>query len=164
MILMRRTSPVSLGQDLARIYGRELDRLAGEIAAYPTDASLWWTMGAQKNSPGVLALHTVGGLLAFIGAGLGGTNYVRDRDREFSARDVPRDEIVRRVKECRALVVSILESLDNGVMGDPYPGQAPPALKDVTTQGFLMHLLWHVGWHTGHVYYHRLGMMAPAES
>jgi hypothetical protein len=21
----------------------------------------------------------------------------------------------------------------------------------------LMHLLWHLGWHEGHIYYHRLG-------
>lgn len=152
---------MSLGQDLAKIYGRELDRLANVIAAYPTDAGLWSTLGAQKNSPGVLALHTVGGLMAFIGAGLGGSNYVRDRDREFSERDVPRDEVVRRVRECRDLVVPILEGLDDAVMGDGYPGNAPPALKGITTQGFLMHLLWHVGWHTGHVYYHRLGMAEP---
>ena len=155
---------MSLGQDLAKIYGRELDRLANEIAAYPTDAGLWSTRGAQKNSPGVLALHTVGGLMAFIGAGLGGSNYVRDRDREFSERDVPRDEVVRRIRECRDLVVPILEGLDDAVMGDGYPGNAPPALKGITTQGFLMHLLWHVGWHTGHVYYHRLGMAEPASS
>lgn len=155
---------MSLGQDVAAIFGRELDRLANEIAAYPADADIWATVGGQKNPPGVLALHTVGGLLAFIGAGLGHSDYVRDRDREFSERDVPRDEVIRRVRDCRDVVVSVLEGLNDDVMGDSYPGSPPAALKGISTQGFLMHLLWHVGWHTGQVYYHRLGIAPPGPS
>ena len=80
----------TMGQDLANIYGRELDRLADEITAYENDTDLWTTMGAQKNPPGSLALHTVGALMHFISGALGGSGYVRDRDREFSERDVPR--------------------------------------------------------------------------
>lgn len=62
----------TMGQDLANIYGRELDRLADEITAYENDTDLWTTMGAQKNPPGSLALHTVGALMHFISGALGG--------------------------------------------------------------------------------------------
>lgn len=141
------------------MYGRELDRLANEISAYRTDAELWSTVGGQKNPPGALALHTVGALMSVIGSGLGGLQYVRDRDRQFSEHNAPQDEVVNRIRECRNTVVSILEGLDNAIMGIAYPGKTSPSLAGTTTQGYLMHLLWHIGWHTGHIYYHRLGIL-----
>jgi hypothetical protein len=149
----------SLGQDFAKMYGRELDRLANEIAAYRTDAELWSTVGGQKNPPGALALHTVGSLMSIIGSGLGGVQYVRDRDREFSGRNVPRDEVVRVIRECRGTVVSVLEGLSDAAMGAAYSGKTSPSFTGTTTQGYLMHLLWHIGWHSGHIYYHRLGIL-----
>lgn len=146
------------GPDFAAIYAHELDRLADEIRAYENEADLWTTIGAQKNSPGTLALHTVGALMAKIGAELGGTGYVRDRDREFSDRDVPRDEILRRILECRDTIVPLLQGLDDHALGGPYPGQRPAWLENPSVRLFLMHLLWHLGWHLGHIYYHRLGI------
>ena len=73
----------ALGQELADLYGRELDRLAKEVAAYRSDDDLWSTMGSQKNPAGTLALHLVGNLSAYVGSGLGDSGYVRDRDLEF---------------------------------------------------------------------------------
>ncbi|MGD8277299.1 MAG: DinB family protein [Gemmatimonadota bacterium] len=148
----------TFGQDFAILFGRELDHLAEEVAAYRSDADLWSTMGAQKNPPGTLALHTAGGLMAMIGTALGGTGYVRDRDREFSERDVSRDEVVSRVRECRDTIVPILAGLDDATLAAPHPGRVPPHMQGVTTHAFLLHLLWHVGWHLGHIYYHRLGL------
>jgi len=152
----------SLGTELAGLYARELDRLADQVSEYPSDAALWSTSGAQKNAPGTLALHLSGGLLAMVGASLGGTGYVRDRDREFSERDVPREEVVRRVRACRDVVVPIIEGLDDGTLAEVYPAPTSPAYAGMTTRAFLMHLLWHVGWHLGHIYYHRLGTQDPA--
>jgi hypothetical protein len=152
------------GQDFANIYGRELDRLANEIGAYPSDADLWSTTGAQKNPPGSLALHVVGGLEWFIGAELGKSGYVRNREREFADRGAPRDEVVRRIRACRATIVPILERLGDDDIAQPYPGTLPPAFAGMTTRAFLMQLLWHLGWHAGHVYYHRLGIAEPVKA
>jgi hypothetical protein len=149
---------MAVASDLARLFDRELDRLANEVAAYESDAALWSTTGAQKNAPATLALHLVGGLLHYIGAALGASGYVRDRDREFSERSVSRDEIVRRVRECRDVVVPVLARLPEEALGRPYPGIVPGPLEGLTTNGMLDHLLWHLGWHTGHIYYHRLGL------
>jgi hypothetical protein len=102
--------------------------------------------------------------MAMIGTALGGTGYVRDRDREFSERDLPREDVVRRIRECRDTVVPVLAGLDDSTLADPYPGNAPAHMKGVTTHAFLLHLLWHLGWHLGHIYYHRLGSAAPASS
>jgi len=150
----------SLGQEFANLYRRELDRLADEISAYDSDADLWSTIGAQKNPAGTLALHTVGALLSMIGASLGGTGYVRDRDREFSERGTPKDEIVRRIHECRDVVVPILEALDDATLSGTHPGRVPARMEGATTRSFLAHLLWHTGWHLGQVNYHRQAIAA----
>ena len=150
-----------LGQDFAHIYARELDRLADDIAAYETDEDLWRTVGAQKNAGGTLAIHTVGALSHFIGASLGNTGYVRDRDREFAERDLTREEIAERLRACRDTIRPVLESLDDAALDAPHPGDVPTRLAGITTRAFLLHLLWHVAWHQGHVYYHRLGLGEP---
>jgi uncharacterized damage-inducible protein DinB len=147
----------TFGAELAGLYGRELDRLAESIADYPSDIELWSTSGAQKNSAGTLALHLVGGLLAMIGATFGATGYVRDRDREFSERDVAREEVARRVRACRDVVVPIVRRLDDATLAQTYPGPIPPAYEGMTSRAFLVHLLWHLGWHLGQIHYHRLG-------
>ena len=152
-----------LGQDFANIYARELDRLADEVAAYGTDEDLWSTLGAQKNAPGTLAIHTVGALNTFIGAGLGDTGYVRDRDAEFGERGLSRAGVIDRIRACRDSIVPILAGLDDAVMSQQHPGDVPERLRGMTTHAFLTHLIWHVGWHQGHIYYHRLGMHGSSE-
>ena len=122
----------TMGQDFANIYGRELDRLAEEVAAYENDSDLWSTSGGQKNPPGNLALHTAGTLMHFIGGGLGASGYVRDRDREFSEHDVPRAEIVRRIRECRDTVVPVLAGLEDAAMGGAHPGDVPARFHDAS--------------------------------
>ena len=148
---------MNMGQDFAHLFGRELDRLAEEIGKYDDDADLWSTLGEQKNPPGALALHIVGGLNSMVGATLGATGYVRDRDLEFSGRDVPKDEILQQISACRDTIVPILERLEAETLAAEYPGRTPPHMQGSTTRLFLMHLLWHVGWHQGQIRYHRLG-------
>ena len=151
----------TLAKDFAAVFDRELGLLEEEIAAYRDDADLWTTIGAQKNAPATLAIHVVGGLNAMVGASLGNTGYIRDRDLEFSRRGVSRDDVIQMIRYCRDTIVPIIAGLDDDSLAGIHPGPVPPALKGITTQRFLMHLLWHVGWHRGHIYYHRLGIEAP---
>ena len=67
-------------------YNRELKKLREEIAAYPSEESLWLIAGQIKNPSGNLCMHLVGNLNTYIGARLGGTDYVRDRPLEFAGR------------------------------------------------------------------------------
>ena len=124
------------GRDFGLIFERELDRLANEIAAYESDDDLWTTMGAQKNAAGTLAIHTAGALLHFIGAGLGDTGYVRDRDREFAERDLSRDEVVQRIRSCRDVVVPILAGLEGEALATVYDGPMPERLRGMTLRAF----------------------------
>lgn len=144
------------GVDLATLFARELDRLAGEIRAYESDDRIWSTQGKQKNSPGTLTLHLCGNLLHYIGAALGGSGYIRDRDAEFSDR-CSKQELLVEIADTRDVITRVLASASDEVMNGKYPGRPPARMDGVGTRRFLMHLLWHFGWHEGQIYYHRLG-------
>src|ERR1041384_2947899 len=72
------------------LFIRDLEALKREVAAFPDDAALWVTRPGVTNTAGTLALHCAGNIQHFIGARLGGTGYVRQRDAEFARPDLPR--------------------------------------------------------------------------
>ena len=145
------------GGDFALLVDRELGRLAAEVDAYADEAEIWTVRGGQKNSPGTLVLHLCGNLMHYIGEGIGGTGYVRDRDAEFSDQ-VTRADLQARIAGCKTVVTGVLSGLSTEDMDAVYPGDPPTRMKGTRTRPFLVHLVWHLGWHLGHIYYHRLGV------
>lgn len=77
---------------LLEIFERDLNKLKDEINLYKDENSLWIVKCGISNSAGNLCLHLVGNLNHFIGAVLGNTGYVRNREKEFSAKNLPRTE------------------------------------------------------------------------
>jgi len=146
------------GHDFSVIVARELDRLAGEIEAYDDEAELWRTHGGQKNSPGTLVLHLCGNLDYYIGAALGDNGYVRDRPAEFDDR-VSRAELLERIAHCRSVVTVVLDGLGPEAMDAEYPGEAPVRMAGIRTGPYLVHVVWHMGWHLGQIFYHRVGSL-----
>lgn len=132
---------------------RELVTLRKEIEAYPTDADLWKTVPGIANSGGTLALHLTGNLQHFIGAVLGGSGYVRDRDAEFSTRGLSRAEVVDQVEQTTASLTRTFGSLTDAVLASRYP--EPVARVRVNTGDFLVHLQSHLAYHLGQIDYHR---------
>ena len=84
---------------LTGVLTRDLKALRRELEAYDDERGLWAMPKGVSNSAGTLAMHLAGNLRAFIGAQLGGTGYVRDRDAEFNRRDVPRSELLAQLGE-----------------------------------------------------------------
>ena len=131
---------------------RELEALKREIAAFPDDRGPWETRPGITNTAGTLALHCAGNLQHFVGARLGGTGYVRQRDLEFSRRDVPRAELLAELDRAIAAV--------HALQGKP-DSDLPPVFPDtfgdkrVDTQAMLVHLAIHLGYHLGQADYHR---------
>src|SRR5438128_2657639 len=58
------------------------------------DKELWTKPIAPGNSLGHLLLHLTGNLNFFVGAHLGQTGYVRDREREFTETQPPAKAVV----------------------------------------------------------------------
>ena len=68
---------------LIPLFQKDLDKLKEEITLYPKDEQLWQVREGISNSGGNLCLHLTGSLQHFIGAVLGDSGYVRNRDAEF---------------------------------------------------------------------------------
>jgi hypothetical protein len=139
--------------DLLPILIRDIDTLTREIELYPTDEAVWATVPGLPNSGGTLILHLVGNLRHFIGATLGHTGFVRDRDAEFSARGHSRAELRASVSDARADVVSTLSGLPASVLDTMFPLQL--AGFSFGTPRMLLHVATHLSYHLGQIDYHR---------
>lgn len=139
--------------DLSRMLNRELTTLRDELLAYPDEASIWALPKGLPNSAGNLALHLTGNLRWFIGTQLGATGYVRDRDAEFSRRDVPRAELIAEVETAADEVTRTLATLDPSAFDGPYPLEVGGVR--LNTGRFLFHLEAHFAYHLGQLDFHR---------
>ncbi|HMJ68535.1 MAG TPA: DUF1572 family protein [Cyclobacteriaceae bacterium] len=138
---------------LSEILLRDLDKLQKEIEQYPTEESIWVIKGDIKNPAGTLVLHLCGNLQHYIGVGLGKSDYKRDRDKEFSARNVSRDELVREIGKTKEAVKTALSKVSPDILETDYP--LPVYDHPMTVQYFMVHLTAHFGYHLGQVNYHR---------
>ena len=139
--------------DLRTLLVRELDAFAREVEMFPDDASLFRTLPGVANSAGNLALHVCGNLQHFVGAVLGSTGYVRNRDAEFQARSGRREDVARALRETAAVVAKALEQLSAEALEKPYP--QPVGDLQLPCRLFLIHLAVHLGFHLGQAGYLR---------
>ena len=138
---------------LQKIFTRDLEKLKAEILLYQNESVIWETKGNISNSAGNLCLHLIGNLNCYFGATLGKTGYVRDRPLEFSAKNIPRSELVSMIDETMNVVTNTLQQLPDSSLEDEYPLLV---LEQKTTIGyFLIHLAVHLGYHLGQINYHR---------
>ena len=145
--------------DLHSVMARDLRALAREVSAYPSDAHLWQEMPGITNTGGTLALHLAGNIRHFFGAVLGGSGWVRDRDREFNARGIARAEVVAEIALALAEVDRVIPVLSAATLAAPFPIEVQG--RRLQTARFLMHLCSHFAYHLGQIDYHRR-IVAPA--
>ncbi len=138
---------------IAAIIERELRSLRAQIEACSDERDLWLVAPGITNPPGVLAAHLVGNLQHFIGARMGGTGYVRDRDAEFARRDRSRAELLAAIDETRGVVRATLAALPEQELDADYPDVIGGVR--VTTGDLLVHLISHLAYHLGQMDYHR---------
>jgi hypothetical protein len=137
---------------LQRTISRDLQTFQSEIELFPSDDAVWRTVPGVANPAGTLALHVCGNLRHYLGAVLGGSGYVRDRDAEFSLRGVPRSEIVENLLGTHEVVTRTLQTLSPERLLAPYPETGMGVLR---TDWFLLHLGTHLAFHLGQAGYLR---------
>ncbi|WP_194775671.1 DinB family protein [Pararhodonellum marinum] len=138
---------------LTSLFERELEKLKTEIAAYPSEEGLWTVSGDIKNPGGNLCLHLLGNLNAYIGAEIGKTGYVRNRDGEFSKKNVPRSLLLLEIDQTKEMVSTILKKLSEADLEKPFPIEVLG--YPMTNAYFLTHILSHFSYHLGQINYHR---------
>jgi uncharacterized damage-inducible protein DinB len=138
---------------LATIFQRDFTKLYSEIEQYKSEDKLWVTEKSIANSAGNLCLHLVGNLKTYIGAELGGFAYVRNRELEFSQKNVPKNELLAMVAETRTIVDETLRKLPATTLQEEYSMLV--FAEKTSTEFFLVHLSAHLSYHLGQINYHR---------
>jgi uncharacterized damage-inducible protein DinB len=153
---MGRTGEITMAADLAQLARtsliEELEQLHNEVrevAESLTDAELWAKPLEPSNSVGHLILHLTGNLNHFVGAQLGKTGYVRQREREFTESELPsRAVLLSNFDGASATFRQVVSGLSGEQLASPHPeARFGSVLKT------LLHLVAHFALHRGQISY-----------
>lgn len=139
---------------LVQLFQRDIEKLQKEIQLYSNEEIFWKIDNDIKNSAGNLAIHLIGNLNHFIGATLGDTGYIRQRDKEFNDKNIPRKLIIEQLDTIKETIEKVILKLTENELINEYP---IPVFKNesMTTEYFLIHLYGHFNYHLGQINYHR---------
>jgi len=120
-----------------------------DLEAIP-EARMWDRPVAGQVSPANLVLHLCGNLRHFFGHLLGGSDYIRERDREFQEElHLTKVRILETWEGACSETRTVLLSLDDAALlrdatVDKYPGDAP-------NHQLILRLLTHLSYHAGQI-------------
>ena len=140
-------------ETLKSLFKRDLNRLKAEIESYTSEEKIWSIDKHIANSSGNLCLHIAGNLNTYIGKELGGINYIRNRDQEFSLKNISRTELVKKITGLMSMIDKVLSKLDEAELSKEYPLFVLDTRT--STEYMLVHLATHLAYHLGQVNYHR---------
>jgi hypothetical protein len=138
---------------LLALFTRDLNKLKDELNLYSTESHIWKVEPNISNSAGNLTLHLIGNLNHFVGAVLGKTGYVRQRELEFSKKYIPRNILIEDIDKTIAMLTGVLMKLSNADLDVEYIFAKPD--KPDSAGQFLLNLTAHLAYHLGQINYHR---------
>ncbi len=142
-----------LKESFVELFDRDLKKLKDEISSFKDEKNLWKISGEIKNTAGNLCLHLCGNLKTFIGANIGHNGYVRDRESEFSSKNISKEDLLKNIEETIESVNSSLSSMEEIELDNIYKQNF--LQKNVSTAFFLVHLIGHLNYHLGQINYLR---------
>ncbi|AQX84088.1 DUF1572 family protein [Elizabethkingia sp. HX WHF] len=140
-------------ETLQILFKRDLLKLKTEIESYQSEENIWKISQHISNSAGNLCLHLIGNLNHFIGAITGKTGYIRNRDAEFSLKDVPRTQLTEMIDNTILVIENTLNNLNEDDLKKEYP--LVVFESKMSTEFFFTHLTAHLSYHLGQINYHR---------
>jgi uncharacterized damage-inducible protein DinB len=135
------------------IFSRDLLKLKAEIELYKDEKIIWIIDKNIANSGGNLCLHLIGNLNTYIGREIGKTDYVRNRDLEFTQKDVARTDLINKIDDTVAVVQNALSKLTEQELNKEYSLLVFD--KKTSMEYLLVHLATHLSYHLGQINYHR---------
>lgn len=132
---------------LQSLFKRDLEKLKIEIDLYKDENRLWHIEKSIANSAGNLCLHLIGNLNTYIGAEFGKTGYIRNRELEFSIKNIPKKELIEKIEATTVVVENALKNIEVHQLAEDYPQDVLG--KKMSTAFFLAHLATHLSYHTG---------------
>ena len=114
------------------------------------DDQIWWRPNEHANAIGNLVLHVCGSNRHFIGNGIGGLEFARDRAAEFTERTpVAKAELLRRFDQMVAEVDRVLGTFDPARLMETTDRTG----KTTTYLQILLHVTQHVAAHMAQIVY-----------
>lgn len=135
-----------------------ITKLEEEISKFHNENDPWKISGDVSNSAGNLALHLIGNLNHFLGAQLGHTGYVREREKEFSEKNIPPQKIIQMLRDTHAMTEKVFDGMKDDDLQKNYPLETFGGKK--TTLEVLLILIAHFQYHLGQINYLRR-MVSP---
>jgi hypothetical protein len=143
---------VNYSSSLLSFFQRDLNKLKEELNAYTSELNIWKSEPNISNSTGNLTLHLIGNLNHFIGGTLGKTGYIRQRDLEFSDKNIPREILTADIDKTIGMLTGVLSKMSDDDLDMEYEFMKD---KRDSTGHFLIQLFGHLAYHLGQVNYHR---------
>ena len=140
---------------IVQLFERDLKKLRDEIAAYPSEDSLWAPLPGTINTGGNLCQHLIGNQRTYVGLTLGNVGYVRNRDAEFAARYFTQNELVAEVENVSEIVIRSINTLSENQLKAEYPREVLDMFVSQSIELILTHLSTHLAYHLGQINYHR---------
>lgn len=138
---------------LKTIFNRDLNKLKLEIELYQNESLIWRVENEISNSAGNLCLHLIGNLNTYIGSVLGKTDYIRNRPLEFSLKNIPKSDLIKKIEETLVMVDQTLNTITEDDLKMDFPLLVFE--KKTSTEFMLIHLTTHLAYHLGQINYHR---------
>ncbi len=135
------------------LFVRYLNNLKDEISSYKHEGDIWEVTGNITNTPGNLCLHLCGNLQHYFGALIGKSGYKRNRDAEFSRKNISKDELLNEINNAIKSVSMIFDIIDEQDLLKPFPDKTFG--ENATNDDAIMHCAIHFGYHLGQINYHR---------
>jgi hypothetical protein len=135
------------------IFLRDLSKLKGEIESYTDENSIWEIRSDINNSAGNLTLHLIGNLNTYIGSELNKTGYIRNRELEFTLKNISRVQLIQSIEATISVIENALDQLSVTDLEKEYPILIWE--KKTSTAYVLIHLTTHLAYHLGQINYHR---------
>ena len=131
-----------------RDYRERVHRLAADVP----DARFWARPFPFGNSMGHLVLHLTGNLQFYVGRHMAGTDYVRDREREFHEPAPPsKGEALRHLDEAVELFAATVERQSAADWSSPFAAAGAEDLHDRFSM--LLRVVTHFHHHLGQMIY-----------
>ena len=117
--IMARQSSILIA--LSEFFERDLLKVKDEISQYEQENELWEIRPGISNSAGNLTLHIIGNLNHFIGATLGHSGYVRQRDDEFALKNIPRENLLELLDNTIIMIKNSLQGITSSALEKDFP-------------------------------------------
>lgn len=140
-------------ETLRLLFNRDLCRLKTEIDLYNDESKIWIIENNIANSAGNLCLHIIGNLNTYIGAEFGNTNYIRNRELEFSLKNMSKKDLIDKIESTILVVETSLQNISEKELKKEH--QILVFDKKTTLEYLLVHLTTHLTYHLGQINYHR---------